>query len=770
MQVTINNTIYEYESDYSKISLDWKVKLKDAFRTAIIGNTNCFIKRFRDKPNAHELMIALKNKVVVNMPCIYDLVTVVENKETVYYLFTEFIEGKTLKESINKGEFFDIKKIVSDILESLKFIHSHGFWFSDLNEENVFCNVNGSYLLIDVDSCWPNNIRPNADITLAGGMPGASQKYANVAMQFYREILGMPNFLYEDIEGKNLNSLQLLAISAKLAMFSEFRKNDPATLYFNEKRYTNLHVFLLNKNDIYCKNIFKRALANELKYEMVTEFSKFIIGEYELHVSNLPVIERFMATETEAYKGGKTTLLWKVRNADKIVVIGANNQVLVDNAKSTSTYEVTVTETSTYVITAVKAGKSVSTSVQINVTTLAKPDIAFFRSAKTRVKKGEAVTLTWSVNNAIKIYINGKEHNINNNSCVIQQDKSTTYKLLAINKAGAEETKSIEVKMKSPVYWIASAIVITLTIFFIFIWQSNLSSKYDSNVEAAESASSNGDYDEALDLYNEANKIKESLFVFSKSSLGNNISNVKAKKYTKEGEDFLRTGKIIPLELINSGCALNSFRQAQLFNETDETINKRINFCEMILTARKNMVDENWNLAETNYNKAIEYGKNTHVPGECLKIVKEILERYVLAPRVKFTDTKVEHNYFSKDFSIDYGKKGMLISFTFEVANLKDSTCYLIVKFFHKNGAAIKGNESDYTWDLNNEQLGFLKKLDPPLYKNTKYSNVAVFMPYEKFSSLGSGKSELYFNAAVFFGGQQIGEATKNITFTITKP
>jgi len=251
MQISINNKTISFQPAYSKKSTAWKTKNKDAYSFQILEGVPCFIKRSESKPSAWPLLKSIQHKKTINCPDIYETVTTKENGKKIYYYFSQHIEGETVMEAIEQGKQIDIEVLVRDIAYALQFLHKSSYWFSDLNEENIFRGADGHYYLIDLDSCWSNSIQPTYEQEKKGGLPSKSQTFAKGIHQFLIEILNKKKTDFEKLNGINLNYLQLVFIATKL----NYYYSHPNFNYTSRNFLTvKLHQYLHNKNPFYSRN------------------------------------------------------------------------------------------------------------------------------------------------------------------------------------------------------------------------------------------------------------------------------------------------------------------------------------------------------------------------------------------------------------------------------------------------------------------------------------------------------------------------------------
>lgn len=675
MNVNINGQVFKWDSDYNPNNpQNWKKKLNDAFSFQKIAGVNCFVKRFEsEKPLAYDLILKLKGINPVNMPKIYDIQQTKENNKIVYYLFTENVEGKTLKEQITAKEKFNIHKILPNILESLVFLHKWGFWFSDLNEENIYYSKsNDTYYLIDIDSCWEESIKPSPILNEKGFMPGLSQEHADVVLKFYREIMNNQQFFYTDISGKNLNYLQLLTILTKLEYYLEHRKTNPNFEFLKKHNFNNLHRYLLYKNENYCKTVFTKALNGELLPPFILELGRYVTGEKVAQLDEIPVIEYFRSNSYGIFKGESVTLSWSVRNAYKLYINGLNNegqlqQILkrevsffyTDNRKdgyhtvqSFINGQVTIMKSdgSKYTVDAnslennkflcfevssnsltiplkqsksitlyaqSKLGKETSKSVQINVKPNEIPSIEYFIASKNNVKVKEPFTISWKTTNAYILKLNDKEisNSTTSKSYILQSEGTCSFKLSVISKSGQSAEKTIYVKATntSKVFLKVAASIVLLIGLSFGGQQIYVNKQYNNLISQANSYKSSGDYIEAVIYYVQAKNYEHDLIIGSPEYIDDDITECKYLYYKTEGDKLFDKGHILGTgDSTDNRSAFKFYKLASEYEENDY-INTRLKACEYIEKAESLRKKGNYSEALTQYQNANNIVSNSRV-------------------------------------------------------------------------------------------------------------------------------------------------------------
>lgn len=273
-----NITIQGKNIQFEPNAINWLQK-RDFFAIENLGGIKCFMKKYSKKPSAWDLVVSLIGRSGTNMPMIYD--AVYDMSDDHYYVFFEYLKGVTLKEYILNGDVPDPLTVFNHISLALNTIHSNNYWFSDFNEENIFVTAGllKRFILIDIDSCWEQSIRPNPVSDQEGGIPGAAQSIGKHILNYYEKYIyslhGMVT--YKNIPGVNLNYLQLLILCIKLNIFRSKRAVDLTFRYIDAKNFNDIHdviykcdkkfsmgVFILAKDEKRNINIPVKTLINRI--------------------------------------------------------------------------------------------------------------------------------------------------------------------------------------------------------------------------------------------------------------------------------------------------------------------------------------------------------------------------------------------------------------------------------------------------------------------------------------------------------------------------
>jgi len=154
---------------------------------------------------------------------------------------------------------------------------------------------------------------------------------------------------------------------------------------------------------------------------------------------DVPVI-RFDVSEETISSGQSVNLIWMVANADEVTIDQGVGSVDAEGRR-----RVRPTETTTYTLTATGPGGTKTKSVEITVESAAGPAIDFSASTES-IQKGQPVTLTWMVNNATEVSIEGVGKVKTTGSRTVKPSNVgvTTFTLTATGPGGTK-TAAVEV-------------------------------------------------------------------------------------------------------------------------------------------------------------------------------------------------------------------------------------------------------------------------------------------------------------------------------------
>ena len=284
MKILIKNKIFDWKSDflneYNKPGQKkWAKKREDYFCTEVIGGTKCFVKRAENGFEGAAIFQKLVGKNVEGIPKTYGFGEAIENNKKVQYLVTEFLAGDTLDVVLNNGKKVNLNSFSTNLINSIYYLHSIGFWHSDVNGDNIFVSTSGKTYLIDIDSAVESHIKPTHISNKEGALTTLSNQIGSYALKYYKKHLSKPTtFDYGKIPGVNLNFLQVLFLTYQLKYFQEQKIKNPS-LFWKKSTFKGLNIEdeIRKINPQYADSLFKAALLKPLHKEVVNNLNNEII-------------------------------------------------------------------------------------------------------------------------------------------------------------------------------------------------------------------------------------------------------------------------------------------------------------------------------------------------------------------------------------------------------------------------------------------------------------------------------------------------------------
>ena len=144
-----------------------------------------------------------------------------------------------------------------------------------------------------------------------------------------------------------------------------------------------------------------------------------------------PTVVLFNADRNQIYEGENATLVWVVTNSTNVTIKPDIGEVRLNGS-----IEITPEENSTYFLNATDGENSSTATVTINVVKKP-PEVLYFKGDKTKIKRGENLTLCWNISNANDVFITPEPGRVElNGSAVVTPRDTTTYSILATNAGG----------------------------------------------------------------------------------------------------------------------------------------------------------------------------------------------------------------------------------------------------------------------------------------------------------------------------------------------
>ena len=158
-----------------------------------------------------------------------------------------------------------------------------------------------------------------------------------------------------------------------------------------------------------------------------------------VQVRGPPKVSRFSASPKTIAPGGRATLSWSVTGADSLSIDQGVGTVTGTSVK------VSLSATTTYTLTATNSLGSVTATAKVTVR--GPPKISRFTATPTTIAKGGRATLSWSVANADRLFIDQGVGTVTGTSYSVSPSVTTTYKLTATNSVGLDtETVTVTVR------------------------------------------------------------------------------------------------------------------------------------------------------------------------------------------------------------------------------------------------------------------------------------------------------------------------------------
>ncbi|MCZ2078297.1 MAG: OmpA family protein [Bryobacteraceae bacterium] len=143
-------------------------------------------------------------------------------------------------------------------------------------------------------------------------------------------------------------------------------------------------------------------------------------------------------------QGESATLFWATQAADTVSISG------LGNVEATGTRVVSPTESTTYIFTARNRYGETTCTVNVQVTEGQRPRILSFVANPAEITAGGTSALSWSVENATEVTIDGIGTVENSGSRDVQPQQTTTYTLRARNNTGEVTTTATVTVMPGP--------------------------------------------------------------------------------------------------------------------------------------------------------------------------------------------------------------------------------------------------------------------------------------------------------------------------------
>ena len=158
-------------------------------------------------------------------------------------------------------------------------------------------------------------------------------------------------------------------------------------------------------------------------------------------LSELPIIDTFVASPAEITLGEVSTLSWGTSNAQVVTIVGEIGPFELDG-----TYSVNPPETTSYMLIATNDWGSISQKLTVAVYPL--PIIDSFTASPSNIDPGDQSTLTWQTTSTETVTISNLSGPIPVDGSVnVSPSETTTYSLTALNTLGFPAVEDVTVNV-----------------------------------------------------------------------------------------------------------------------------------------------------------------------------------------------------------------------------------------------------------------------------------------------------------------------------------
>ncbi len=126
----------------------------------------------------------LKRIAFENLPLVYDAFLAEDGQ----IVLEEYIDGITVADVLENGTYtyFGAKKVIFDVCDALKILHTNGFVHRDIKPENIMISKSGTVKLIDFNASRKQSVYASADTVQMGTIGYASPEQLGIAQSDVR--------------------------------------------------------------------------------------------------------------------------------------------------------------------------------------------------------------------------------------------------------------------------------------------------------------------------------------------------------------------------------------------------------------------------------------------------------------------------------------------------------------------------------------------------------------------------------------------------------
>jgi len=397
MEIKIDGITCEYTSDYPK---GWNKKFNDYFKFPVwVCGKEVFIKRFQQAPLAVRMLVDLKDGAsAVGIPDIYAFRH--SEEEEALYLFQEYVLGSDLDDKMKGIATFDLSHYASQMFQAFRFLSDHDFWHTDFTEENILVDPKKNFYLIDIDSCRSMEEEANSNHIKDASFSGS-------IFQNLKRI--NPNFAFGDIDGAQLNILQLIF---SVIHFYNFTRNRQNHIYADFLKSNTAHQ--LNTLIPFIDEILLKSLREPISFADLQRILDFIKSE-----------------------GYGTAILTNQPSDSKRAVEAKAESISIIKPESAGTEEPELRP-----LAPLTVAPANSTLTELEVPLIQSLEVDGRKRDLVSFKEGEEYMLSWTVLNASYVELDGEVIPTTTRMKRLKAEQTRTHELIAINKNEEGEKRS----------------------------------------------------------------------------------------------------------------------------------------------------------------------------------------------------------------------------------------------------------------------------------------------------------------------------------------
>ena len=371
-------------------------------------------------------------KSKLNFLCGFQYIDQGINVEGTIYPTTRmrWIDGVPIKDYIckNRNSKDLLVSLAEKFLKMTQALHAQSLAHGDLQHGNILVDKNNKLFLVDYDSFYCPMLRGEADTVT--GLPDyqhparSRNKSVSEKLDYFSELI-----IY----------LSILAIAKNPALVDKYKVEDADRLLFAKEDFSDLQQSEIYKDlQILGKDI-KDLLGVLVAYLKCTSIDELL--PFETYLLENEIV--LFASAEKAIRNKQTVnLKWKVPFEASVSFCQRGNNAPISSDQE-GDYSCVLSNDATFTLSVTtKEGRKIDKDINIHVFDECEIN---FSADKYYVFPTIPVTLTWNVEYAKKVWLDGEEVN-NEGTKIIEPPKATTCILSAEDEFGRKE-KRIDISM-----------------------------------------------------------------------------------------------------------------------------------------------------------------------------------------------------------------------------------------------------------------------------------------------------------------------------------